>query len=125
MSEIDNGNDVRGYLVDPFSQIVSHFKFEEMDIDYMKQAMQCSVLDVVRLGGDVIMFVDDNGLLYNSNRYFKIGNNVIAGRAIIATETADGGTVSCTKSIEEVSQHIEWLPEGYSEEPYMKYYPLH
>ena len=115
---------VKGYLVDPFDSSISEIEFGEYDLTTIKRAMQCDVLDVVRLPNNDILFIDDNGLLHNSNRYFAINGQIIAGRSIIATATSDGGTISASQPLDYYLRKIRWMPTGYKVEPYMEFIPL-
>jgi len=116
-------NKIQVILIDPFDQSLSYIDISDSDIEDYYKVMQCSCFDVVRLGGGVIMYVDDEGLL-KDNMYFKLGVTNYCGRSILANDTDDGGTTDCMLTIEEVAEKLEWLPEGHREEPFMKFIPL-
>tara|TARA_R110000850_G_scaffold1489_1_gene8411 strand:- start:243 stop:716 length:474 start_codon:yes stop_codon:yes gene_type:complete len=112
-------------LIDPFNQTVEmkHVPTDQESFDYksLLEMMECSLLDVVPLGGDVIMFVDDEGLL-KDNRYFALADVPYAGRAILAGESdEDGNSQSVPITVDQVQEHLTWKPEGHKEEPYMSF----
>ena len=116
-------NKIQTILIDPFDQSVSYVDISSDDIQDYYNAMQCSCFDIVSLGGGVIMYVDDEGLL-KDNMYFSLGGTNYAGRSILANDNGEGGTIDCGLTIEEVLEKLEWLPEGHNEEPYMEFMPL-
>jgi len=113
---------IQTILINPFDQSLSYVDISDSNIQDYYKVMQCSCFDIVSLGGGVIMYVDDEGLL-KDNMYFKLGEENYAGISILANETDDGGTTDCMLTIEEVAKKLEWLPEGHREEPFMKFIP--
>ena len=112
-------------LIDPFNQTVEmkQAPTEQESFDYksLLEMMECSLLDVVPLGGNVIMFVDDEGLL-KDNRYFALAEVPYAGRVILAGESdEDGNSQSVPITVDQVKEHLTWKPEGHKEEPYMSF----
>tara|TARA_R100000935_G_C2788328_1_gene144825 strand:- start:298 stop:669 length:372 start_codon:yes stop_codon:yes gene_type:complete len=117
-------NDVDLILIDPFDESISRVTFNEEDlISQVKTTMQCSLIDVVYLGADVIMIVDDEGRFNNDNRWFKLGDQAYAGRCILANDN-EGTTSSCNRSVDEIVKVTTFLEEGYHEEPFMEFIPI-
>lgn len=107
-------------LIDPFEKKLSYKEVFESDIDEYYKLMDCQCFDIVRLGGGVIMYVDDDGLL-KDNMYFGLGGVNYAGKAILARETEDGGTTDVNLWYTDVAPKMTWLPKGHYEVPYMKF----
>ena len=116
-------------LIDPFNQTVEMKQATtdqdsgvcNFDYKSLLEMMECSLLDVVPLGGNVIMFVDDEGLL-KDNRYFALAEVPYAGRAILAGESdEDGNSQSVSITVDQVQEHLTWKPEGHKEEPHMSF----
>jgi hypothetical protein len=107
---------IQAILIDPFTETLSYVLVQEHNLQDYYDIMQCTCFDIVRLGGGVIMFLDDEGVL-KENRYFKLGSANFAGRSIVANETEDGGTTDCQVTIEQVSENLVWLPKGHKENP--------
>ena len=115
-------------VIDPFKQEVRWESFNDNgDPNELTDIMGCNTIDVVKLGDDVIMFVDDNGLLYE-NRYFSFKTaektQAFAGICVLAVSDGEGGTKSFNRDIGAVREIVEWKHEGYSEEPFMAFVPL-
>ena len=78
-------NDVDLILIDPFDESISRVVFNEEDlISQVKTTMQCNLIDIVYLGADVIMIVDDEGRFNNQNRWFKLGDQAYTGRCLLS-----------------------------------------
>ena len=112
--ENPNENRIQVMLIDPFDQSLSYVELSDSNIQDYYKVMDCRCFDIVRLGGGVIMYVDDEGLLRNNNRYFRLGSGNYAGKAILARETKDGGTTDVNLFMTEVADKLSWLPEGHS-----------
>lgn len=115
-------------VIDPFKQEIRWASFNDNgDPNELTDIMGCNTIDVVKLGDDVIMFVDDNGLLYD-NRYFSFKTaeqtQAFAGICVLALTDGEGGTKSFNRDIGAVREIVEWKHEGYKEEPFMAFVPL-
>ena len=65
--------------------------------------------------------------LKNDQRYFQftVANPIAyCGRCIVIGSDEDGGNDDVKIDIDVLTKQIEWLPEGYNEEPYMEFIPL-
>ena len=117
---------IRGILIDPFAEtctvVVMPYEVHRL-LDNTKELMQCHLIDVVRLGGETIMYIDDEGRCIDRGfqRWFKLGENAYAGRAIVFAEDDEGNTLSANRSIADIEKHLTFLPEDYHEEPYMEF----
>ena len=118
-----NENRIQVMLIDPFDQSLSYVEIDSTNLDDFYNVMNCNCFDIVSLGGGIIMYIDDEGLLKNNNRYFRLGTGNYAGRAILAKETEDGGTTDVDLFMTDVADKLAWLPEGHREEPSMKFIP--
>lgn len=116
-------------VIDPVKQEVRWESINNNgDPKEFADVMGCNTLDSVNLGGGVIMYVDDNGLLYQENRYFSFQTNeqtqAFAGVCILAMCDNMGNTLSFDRDIAEVKELVKWEPKGYKEEPFMAFIPL-
>lgn len=61
-----------------------------------------------------IMFVDDNGLLGDTQAFFTLGPQgaVFGGRGVIARSSGGEDEVEATISVDEIRAGIKWLPIG-------------
>ena len=112
---------IRGILIDPFDQTYSEVELSEDSTfaDAKKHMQLDGPLDVVTLSDDTMVVVDDEALLKNDQRYFKLTefHQPLAGRAIIVGYDDEGETLTP----EPYDVHsIEWMPEDHIEEPFME-----
>ena len=118
-------NSLTGYLIDPFNQTCTEVIMpnDNNTFEQIKDNIQCSIADVVRLGGETIMFIDDEGRCYDRGyqRWFKLAEHSFAGRAMLYAEDREGNTLDVNRSIEDIEKLITWLPEDYHEEPYIEF----
>lgn len=122
-------NSIEVIVVDPFKEtITKQVILNNQSPEEFSKMLNCNAFDVVRLGDDVIMYIDDNGLLYDTNRYFKLESTTTsytyAGIGILACDDGDGETISFDRDIRSVEKLIEFMPEGHKEEPFMKFVPF-
>ena len=104
-----------GILIDPFLKKVTTVKVEN-DLKDFYRHIGCSMVEVVGLTqySDDDIWVDEEGLLKNDQRFFKVSDlpfnhhGVIAGRGLILGNGGEGDTISCDLSIEDVLPRISW-----------------
>ena len=113
---------ISGLLIDPFEQTVTEVELSEDSTfaDAKKHMQLDGPLDVVTLSDDTMVIVDDEALLKNDQRYFKLTefHQPLAGRAIIVGYDDEGET----KTPEPYDVHsIEWMPEDHIEDPFMQF----
>jgi len=113
---------IRGILIDPFDQTYTEVELSEDSTftDAKKHMQLDGPLDVVTLSDDTMVIVDDEALLKNDQRYFKLTefHQPLAGRAIIVGYDDEGET----QTPEPYDVHsIEWMPEDHIEEPFMQF----
>tara|TARA_R110000737_G_scaffold113372_1_gene146503 strand:+ start:483 stop:857 length:375 start_codon:yes stop_codon:yes gene_type:complete len=116
---------IKGILIDPFDQTYSEVELSEDSTfaDAKKHMQLDGPLDVVTLSDDTMVIVDDEALLKNDQRYFKLTefHQPLAGRAIIVGYDDEGET----QTPEPYDVHsIEWMPEDHVEEPFMQFIPI-
>tara|TARA_R100001440_G_scaffold69365_4_gene91169 strand:+ start:1194 stop:1583 length:390 start_codon:yes stop_codon:yes gene_type:complete len=121
---------IHGLLIDPFEQSVTRVGLS--DNDTLKDAKFFMKLDgpidIVTLTDDTMVIVDDEALLKNDMRYFKLSefHQPLANRAIVVGYGEEGETVSFIydNSIDKFIETIEWMPEDHVEEPFMQFIPI-
>ena len=115
---------IHGLLIDPFEQSVTRVELsEDSTLADAKKFMQLEgPIDIVTLTDDTMVIVDDEGLLKNNNRYFKLSefHQPLAGRAIVVGYDDEGATISGSYN----ADTIEWMPEDHVEEPFMQFIPI-
>ena len=111
---------MRTIIINPFDQTIKEAVY---DGDYREiyDLIDCQVFDVVRISESDDLFVDDEGLLKDNNRYFSWSGRNFAGKALILSHNDEGVSIGTTYDLHEVVDRVEWLPEGHRETPYMEF----
>jgi len=114
---------MRGILIDPFAQ-------EIVEVDYsgdwrdIKKFLQCDLFTTVYMPDTTdSIFVDDEGLYVENQRYFKFASypQPLAGMGLVLGCNDEGDSVSCESTLEQVKAMVEWCDEGTSVEPMMTF----
>ena len=120
---------MKAILIDPFDQSVSEVEYNG-DYKEIYNLTDCRTFDVVSLDDTNDIYVDDEGLLKNPTRYFRIFSYntmrlvTLAGKGLILGHNDDGETIATTLNANEYAETIQFLPEGYVEEPYMQFFEM-
>ena len=85
--------------------------------------IDCRTIDIVRIDDVNGIFVDDEGIL-KDNLYFEYSGseNVfkLAGNGLILGVNDEGNSISPTLTVEDVKNKVNFLPEGFKIEPYVR-----
>ena len=115
---------ISGLLIDPFELSTSRVELsEDSTLADAKKFMQLEgPIDIVTLSDNTMVIVDDEALLKNDQRYFKLTefHQPLAGRAIIVGYDDEGETINGSYN----ADTIEWMPEDHIEEPFMQFIPM-
>ena len=108
---------MKAILIDPFNQEVKEIKIGGTLQD-IYDATDCDTFDIVNYSKTTDIYVDDEGLLKESNRYFKIFNgNVYAGKGLLLDTDDEGNSTDVSVSVLQVQSSVRFLPEGFKVEP--------
>ena len=111
---------IYGLLIDPFEKSVTRVGLgDNSTLKDAKFFMQLDgPIDIVTLTDNTMVVVDDEALLKNDQRYFKLTefHQPLAGRAIIVGYDDEGETINGSYN----ADTIEWMPEDHIEEPFME-----
>ena len=112
-------------LIDPFSKSLTLKEYTGMDD--VKKELKIDLFDVVRCPNGELVVVDDEGLLKNDQRYFKLHgySQPLAGRAMFIGEDEEGEFVSPIMTIDDLTELISWMPEDTHVEPMMEFIGFH
>ena len=70
------------------------------------------------------MYVDDEGLLINNQRYFSINDRTFGGKGLFLSHDDEGDTIDTNLDLQMVQDMVQWLPNTYKAEPYMEFIEL-
>ena len=114
-------------LVDPFTQTTKEITVTS-DYKQWKEILEIkSPIDVVTLNSETAVIVDDEGLLNEETRYFKLPDypQPLAGRAIVVGIDEDGEITDYNSGVSDSSYlKIKWMPEGFSVSPESTFIPF-
>ena len=113
---------MKGILINPLDKTIKEVVYTG-DFREIYDLVDCRTFDCVMVDSENDMYIDDEGLYVDDQRYFRmveLGANY-AGKALILSHDDEGDSVSTTLSIEEVKDIVEWLPEEHKETPYMEF----
>ena len=115
---------MRIILVNPFDETVKEGVYGG-DYREISDLLGCRTFTVVSIDEDNDLYVDDEGLLGVANqRYFRLKGldwGTFAGMGLIMSHDDEGDSKATTLDLMEVSSLIEFMPEGYKQEPYMEF----
>jgi len=113
---------VRVILVNPFDETVKEAVYGG-DYREIYDLIECRTFTVQMIDEDNDLFLDDEGLLVEgAQRYFEYkGLGTFAGKGLIMAHDDEGDSKATTLDLKEVSSMVEFMPEGYSKEPYIEF----
>jgi len=113
---------VRVILVNPFDETVKEAVYGG-DYREIYDLIGCRTFTVQMIDEDNDLFLDDEGLLVEGDqRYFEYkGLGTFAGKGLIMAHDDEGESIATTLDLKEVLPMVEFMPEGYSKEPYMEF----
>ena len=113
---------MKAILINPFDQTIKETEYTG-DYREIYSLVECRTFDCVRLTPHEDMYIDDEGLLIDNQRYFRmveIGANY-AGKALLLSHDDEGETKATNWTLQDVKDMVEWLPETHREIPYMEF----
>ena len=115
---------MQGYLINPFDQTIKPAILSDVDSN-LKQIytlLDCNTIDAVYSLDDHTVFVDDEGLFVENQRFFKLFGQPLAGKALVLGVTEDGDSKDAELWVEDIiEERIEWVPEGITYNPHMEF----
>ena len=111
---------MKGILINPHDETIKEVVYTG-DFREIYDIVDCRTFDVVNIYGTQDMYVDDEGLLINNQRYFSMNDRVYAGKGLLLSHDDEGESTSTNLDLQMVEDMVEWLPEGHKETPYMEF----
>ena len=116
---------MKAILINPHEETITEVEYSG-NYKEIYDIIDCRTFDVAMAKENNDLYLDDEGLLKNNQRYFRmveIGANY-GGKALILAHNDEGESTATTLTLQEVENMVQWLPEGHKEEPYMKFIAL-
>lgn len=111
---------MKAILINPFDQTIKETEYTG-DYREIYSLVECRTFDCVRLTDMQDMYLDDEGLLIDNQRYFSIEGRNYGGKALLLSHDSEGETTATDWTLQEAKDMVEWLPEGHKETPYMEF----
>ena len=111
---------MKGILINPFDETIKEVVYTG-DYREIYDLVECRTFDVVNIYDTQDMYIDDEGLLINNQRYFSINDRTFAGKGLLLSHNDEGETTGTNLDLQMVKDMIQWLPEGHKETPYMEF----
>lgn len=119
---------MRAIIIDPFIRRVFDVALQPDErgstLRSLYATLGCTTIDIVRVGEDrrgqrLDLCVDDDGRLKPAQACFRMGELLIAGRAVLTSVDAEGETVRTEMTLEDAERPILWCAPGtdYTPEP--------
>tara|TARA_Y100001973_G_C5182204_1_gene325550 strand:+ start:1077 stop:1433 length:357 start_codon:yes stop_codon:yes gene_type:complete len=90
-------------------------------LDNIYELLNCRTFDVVRIDQVNSIYVDDEGLFVDNQRYFEYGGDAqavrLAGNGLILGVDDEGNSISPTITLEQVKGRVGFLPTDFNMEP--------
>lgn len=105
---------MRAILIDPFAETVTEVDDDFADDKMITKHIQCgqSPFTAMRLGTDVVLYLDNEGLLKPNQKFFLLDTypQPLAGRGIVLGCDAAGETTPLVAPFPRVAALIYWAP---------------
>ena len=111
---------MKAILINPFDETIKETEYTG-DYREIYSLIECRTFDCVRLTPHEDMYIDDEGLLIDNQRYFSIEGRNYGGKALLLSHNSEGETKSTNWTLQDVKDMVEFLPEGHKETPYMEF----
>ena len=106
---------MRAILIDPFTQTIEEVDYSG-DYKDIYSLIECDLFTTVYLPNtsDDTLFVDDEGLYVENQRFFKIEGyeQPLAGRGLLLGTDEEGESIDCMSTVEEVKAIVSWEKDG-------------
>ena len=97
----------------------------EQGLDAMYKALECEVVDGRRIGSNIYLWIDDEGLLHEPLGAFSLRpGEVFSGHGLVTGISAEGETVDFPYTIGAISGRVTFVPTDQLPEPRMEFIPL-
>ena len=108
---------LRAILIDPLLRVISEVNVDN-DLQSFYDILNIRSLAMVNIDNTNSLYIDDEGLLNNSNSLFKIASYAVplAGRALVVAHNEEGETVETTLDIDQIRSMVGWVDDQTPEE---------
>jgi len=114
---------MKGYLINPFDQTIKPVTLEkENTLQQIYTLCGCQLIDAVYSIDDHTVFVDDEGLFVENQRYFKLHDQPLAGKALVLGVNEEGDSTDVKEWVHHhLNNLVDWVAEGITYKPSMSF----
>ena len=108
---------MKGIIINPYNETIKPVEYtgDWRDIALL---IECDTFTVSRVDEVNDLYLDDEGLLIQPNRYFMWKKQVFAGNGLLLGHNEEGDSIETTLTLKDVEDAVEWLPVGHKEFPF-------
>jgi len=116
---------MQAILIDPYTQTIEVVEYSG-DYKDIYALLGCDLFTTVYTEMADTIYVDDEGLYVEDQRYFKVKGypQPLAGKGLVLGSTDDGDSTDCVSSLDDILDIVEFCPEGTYVEPVMAVLPI-
>jgi len=114
---------MKGILINPHEETITEVEYSG-NYKEIYDIIDCRTFDVATIYNTQDIYVDDEGLLIDNQRFFSINGGTFGGKGLLLSHDDEGETKSTNLDLQMVQDMVQWLPEGHKEEPYMEFIAL-
>lgn len=109
---------IKAIMIDPYEQTIEVVDYSG-DWKDIGGLLGCELFTSVYIDHMDTMFIDDEGIYVENQRYFKIGDmpTPLAGKALVLGTDDEGDSTDCVSTVKDIQDMVEWCPEGLTVEP--------
>ena len=101
--------------INPFDQTIKEVDVLD-NLEDIYNLLGCRTMDAVGIDESNVLYIDDEGLLKDEQRYFNINGRNLAGNGLVMGFNDEGDTIDTTLKTEDLN--ITWLPKDHVEQPF-------
>jgi len=114
---------MKGILINPHEETITEVEYSG-NYKEIYDIINCRTFDVATIYNTQDIYVDDEGLLIDNQRFFSINDRTFGGKGLLLSHDDEGETKSTNLDLQIVQDMVQWLPEGHKEELYMEFIAL-
>ncbi len=114
---------MKGILINPFDTTITEVEYSG-NYKEIYDIIDCRTFDIATIYNTQDIYVDDEGLLIDNQKFFSINDRTFGGKGLLLSHDDEGETKSTNLDLQMVQDMVQWLPEGHKEEPYMEFIAL-
>ena len=105
------------FVIDPYKEEIRVIDLpsDKLELATIYDLLECATFDVHSLSEDTDLFIDDEGLLVEEQRFFSIDNKVFAGNGLIVGAVNEEGH-STTPTYPDDFLPVTFMPKSYQME---------